>query len=199
MKTRHKQGSKRGLSFILVCWMFLICPLVSDAATIWSVSNTPSLPAISDGQPIEIGVKFRADVAGTVTAVRFYKGAANTGLHVGKLWSGTGALLASATFANETASGWQQVQFASPVAIQAGTTYVASYHSASGYYAIDEGYFGSDHYSPPLRALATGEDGGNGVYKYGTSGFPTQTWMAATTGLTWCLTRARRVTRSCPQ
>ena len=31
--------------------------------------------------------------------------------------------------------------FASPVAIDAGATYVASYHSASGYYAFEQGYF----------------------------------------------------------
>ena len=29
---------------------------------------------------------------------------------------------------------------------------------------------------PPLHALANGEDGPNGVYKYGASGFPTATY-----------------------
>ena len=32
---------------------------------------------------------------------------------------------------------------------------------------------------PPLPALADGASGGNGVYKYGTSGFPTQTFNAS--------------------
>ena len=38
-----------------------------------------------------------------------------------------GQLLASAPFTNETASGWQQVNFPAPVNIAANTTYVASY------------------------------------------------------------------------
>ena len=41
----------------------------------------------------------------------------------------SGTLLASATFTNESASGWQQVNFSNPVPITAGTTYVASYHT----------------------------------------------------------------------
>ena len=43
----------------------------------------------------------------------------NTGTHVGNLWSASGALLARATFSAETASGWQQVNFASPVPVNA--------------------------------------------------------------------------------
>ena len=64
--------------------------------------------------------------------MRFYKAATNTGTHVGNLWSNSGTLLATATFTGETASGWQQVTFATPVAITANTTYVASYHTNDG-------------------------------------------------------------------
>ena len=42
-----------------------------------------------------------------------------------------------------------------------------------GFYAQDSGYFdagGVDN--PPLHALAGSVDGGNGVYRYGVSGFP---------------------------
>ena len=48
------------------------------------------------------------------------------------LWTSTGTLLASATFTGETATGWQQVSFATPVAISANTTYVASYYRPRG-------------------------------------------------------------------
>ncbi len=58
--------------------------------------------------------KFRSDIAGFITGVRFYKGAANTGTHVGHLWTANGTLLAEATFNAETASGWQQVDFSTP-------------------------------------------------------------------------------------
>src|SRR5262249_39138781 len=107
--------------------------------------------------------------------IRFYKGAANTGTHVGHLWSGTGTLLATATFSGETASGWEQVNFASPVAIAAGTTYVASYLAPNGGYAADAGFFTSTGVdSGPLHALSDSAGGGNGVYLYTTGGgFPT--------------------------
>ena len=85
-----------------------------------------------------VGVRFRADTNGTITGVRFYKGAANTGTHVGNLWTNTGTLLATATFSGETASGWQQVTFSSPVAVTANTTYVASYHTNTGQYGADD-------------------------------------------------------------
>ena len=56
---------------------------------------TPGSPADPDASRNEVGVKFRADVAGQVTAIRFYKGTGNTGTHVGHLWSATGTLLAT--------------------------------------------------------------------------------------------------------
>ena len=69
-------------------------------------------------------------------------------------------------------------RFATPVAIDADTTYVASYHAPNGHYAADDGYFaGRGPDSPPLHALADGVDGANGVYNYGPAGvFPTSTY-----------------------
>ena len=78
---------------------------------------------------------------GKITGIRFYKGALNTGTHVVDLWSATGTLLATATSTNETASGWQQVNFSNPVKISAGTTYIASYHMSSGEYSDTPYYF----------------------------------------------------------
>ena len=128
---------------------------------------------------MEPGVQFQSSVAGTVTAIRFYKGPLNTGTHVGHLWTASGTLLATATFSNETSSGWQQVNFSSPVPIMANTIYVASYHSG-GEYAADHNYFNTAHTNGPLTAPATGNvTGGNGVYVYGsTSTFPTNTYLA---------------------
>jgi hypothetical protein len=142
--------------------------------SLWTPASVPANAALTDGQPIEVGVKFRSDVAGFVTALRFYKGAANTGAHVGHLWSAGGTLLAEAAFTNETASGWQEVALSPAIAIAANTTYVASYHADSGFFALDNGFFaaaGVD--APPLRALQSGIDEPNGVFRYGASGFPT--------------------------
>ena len=151
------------------------------AVTIWPTSAAPIVVDGGADSPVELGVKFRSDVNGTITGIRFYKATANTGAHVGNLWTSTGTNLATVTFSNETASGWQQAFFATPVAITSNTVYVASYHANSGHYSADDYYFqGKGMDSPPLHALATGVSGDNGVYVYGASSlFPNQTYNAA--------------------
>src|SRR5438874_2243462 len=132
--------------------------------TIFAPSAAPVTANGGDVNSVEVGVKFRADTDGFITGVRFYKMAVNTSSHVGSLWTRAGTLLASATFTAESASGWQQVTFSSPVAITANTTYVASYHT-NGHYAADLNYFnGRSVDNAPLHGLANGVDGGNGVY-----------------------------------
>src|SRR5262249_7291742 len=134
----------------------------------------------SDSSAVEVGVKFKSEVDGFITAIRFYKGPANTGTHVGNLWSFNGSsLIATTTFAGETATGWQQQNFATPAHISANTVYVASYHSNVGGYSTDGNYFTTNGVdSPPLHALASNPSGGNGVYRYGTSAFPSNTFNA---------------------
>jgi hypothetical protein len=157
------------------------CFNATSVVTIWPTTAVPG--SVDDGpdSAVELGVKFRSDVAGSITGIRFYKATANTGTHSGHLWSSTGTPLASATFTGESASGWQQVNFATPVAIAANTVYVASYYAAVGHYSADVNYFaskGADN--SPLHALTNGVSGGNGVYAYGASGtFPNQTWNTA--------------------
>ena len=132
--------------------------------TIWASTTTPAVASAADSSAVELGVKFRSDVNGFITGVRFYKGPSNTGTHVGNLWTSSGQLLASVTFANETSSGWQQANFPTPVQISANVLYVASYHTNVGFYAADSGYFasgGSDH--PPLHAVANSAELKRGV------------------------------------
>ena len=51
-------------------------------------------------------MRFRSDVAGFITGLRFYKGSGNNmGTHVGHLWDSAGNPLATATFTNEVLSG----------------------------------------------------------------------------------------------
>ena len=152
-------------------------PPTGCPCSIWGASVIPGTPADSDTAAVEVGTKFRADAAGQVTAVRFYKGSGNTGTHVGHLWSATGTNLGTVTFTGETATGWQTATFATPVPVTAGTTYVVSYYAPVGRYAGDGGYFAAGVDNGPLHALQNGVDGPNGIYRYGTGGgFPTNTW-----------------------
>lgn len=148
--------------------------------TLWSESAAPKDPTDPDTNSVNLGVKFKSDVAGYVTGIRFYKGPENTGAHIASLWTRRGQLLATAKFANETSSGWQQVKFAVPVRIAANTIYIASYLAPNGKYANDDDYFataGVD--SGTLHALRNGAAGGNGVYRYSsTTAFPNSSYRA---------------------
>jgi hypothetical protein len=130
----------------------------------------PSQLNLDLGSSVELGMKFTADRNGQIIAIRFYKGNQDTGTHIGNLWSNTGQLLATATFTNETVSGWQQVNLSSPVAITANTVYVVSYHSSAGWYCADRGYFSVAVGNPPLHAVVNGgSNGNNGVYAESTN------------------------------
>ncbi|HEY4817521.1 MAG TPA: DUF4082 domain-containing protein, partial [Candidatus Acidoferrum sp.] len=152
----------------------------SCPCSIWSSTTTPGTPSVNDSQAVELGVKFTSDVSGYITGIRFYKSSQNSGTHTGTLWTSSGTRLATATFIGETSSGWQQVNFSSPVAIATNTTYVASYHTNSGFYAGDTQFFAKSAVNqPPLHALANGTNGGNGVYIYGSGGaFPNATYQS---------------------
>src|SRR3954447_2182980 len=141
--------------------------------SVWPDTIIPSQVDGLDPSPGEFGFRFQASSNGFIKAIRFYKSAANTGVHTGNLWDNTGNLLGTVTFTNETGSGWQQANFPSPVPVTAGTTYIASYFTPSGHYSYGTSYFTSPVANGPLTALADGTDGSNGAYSYGAvSTFP---------------------------
>ena len=172
--------------------------LPTGPLSIWSNSVTPSIPDAGPDDPVELGVEFSSDISGYITGIRFYKSSANTGTHVGNLWSSTGTLLATATFTDETASGWQQVNFATPVQITAGTIYVASYHTNVGHESDDIGYFaGQGANDGPLHALEDESGSRDAVYVYGSGGVspPTSPLRRTTTRSTWSSRPARTCRR----
>jgi hypothetical protein len=142
---------------------------------------TPAMTDSGDSNSVVLGVEFQSSVPGTVTGIRFYKASTNTGTHVGSLWSASGQLLATATFTNETASGWQTVTFGSPVVISTNTTYIASYFAPNGHYSDTSEGLASAVTSGPLTALANSSaTPGNGVFAYTATpaAFPNQTFNA---------------------
>jgi N,N-dimethylformamidase beta subunit-like protein/uncharacterized protein DUF4082/Big-like domain-containing protein len=157
-------------------------PAPTCPCSVWAGSATPANPLENDGDAVELGLKFRSDTNGFISGVRFYKGgAANGGTHVGHLWTSAGALLGTANFASETASGWQQALFQNPIPVTANTTYVVSYFAPQGHYAADGNFFASSGVdNAPLHALSNAAAGGNGVYQYGpTGGFPSNSYQSS--------------------
>ena len=123
--------------------------------SVWPSSTTPALVDANDGTPVEVGMKFRSDVVGQVVGRPLLQGSHQYGnARWPSVESSTGTKLAEVTFSNETASGWQQASFSSPVAITSGTTYVISYYAPVGHYSADSGYFASTGVdNTPLHAL----------------------------------------------
>ena len=162
-------------------WSFTTSSPAQCPCSIWPGTAVPSVASANDPSSVNLGVKFTADTDGSITGIRFYKGAGNTGTHVGSLWTSTGTLLGQVTFTSESATGWQEADFSSPIPVTAGTTYVASYFAPNGGYSYDPAAFASVGVdSPPLHVpQSSAVSGGNGVYLYGGSpAFPTDTYNA---------------------
>ena len=105
------------------------CNLFGDLA--------PTQPT-NDNQAIEVGVRFRADVDGFITGLRYY-GAASSAPRVGHLWTDGGTQLASATFVGDSLVGWHTVSLSPAVRVTKDTNYVASFLSSDGTYYADPG------------------------------------------------------------
>ena len=157
-------------------WSMLTAGAGPSSYSLFSGAAGPSVPG-TDAHAVELGVQFRSTVDGTVTALSYWKAAGSPkATRSGHLWDQSGHLLASVSFTNDTASGWQQVALASPVPVTANTTYVVSYFAPRGGYVATHNYFASALTNGPLQAPATN----NGVYCYAnTSCFPTNTYQAS--------------------
>ena len=170
MKNRNQNHSnhfylrllkRAGATLLGMMFALVGCGSASAQQTIWPGTTVPATLDNGASGPLELGVSFKSDVSGTITGIRFYKSSANTGTHVGRLWGPNGALLASVTFTGETASGWQQANFSTPVAIAANSVYVASYGLTVGHFSANWSYFATAGYNnAPLHAVQTP----NGVY-----------------------------------
>jgi hypothetical protein len=148
----------------------------SCPCTLWADSTVPAIVDFNDAAAVELGTQFSADYDGVVSGVRFYKSEANTGTHIGSLWTSTGSLLAQVTFTAETADGWQRATFDQPVPVTANTNYVISYHTNVGHYSVTPQYFSGDYDAAPLHA-PSGNGANNGLFAYSpVPTFPTGTY-----------------------
>ena len=146
-----------------------------DAQTMFG-DEIPTSESVADGAPVEVGTAFTPSRDGTIKSIRFYRGPGNDGPHTGSLWSSTGTRLATVAFAASSSYGWQTANLATPLAVEAGQTYVVSYYAPTGHYALTNAFFSQPWTAGDLTAPATG----NGRYVYGTGGgFPANSWNSA--------------------
>ena len=141
-----------------------------------NLPNLPGLPVVDDPdqEAVELGLRVRPDRDGYITRLSIIRGTYEGPL-VGRVWSGTGTLLAEQTSAAGSGYG-QDIVLTTPVALEAGEDYVVSYYTPAGGYAATEYYFSGTLVTGPIMAPHDGTSGA-GVYHYGVGGgFPTDSW-----------------------
>jgi hypothetical protein len=154
---------------------------VSDRCWGQSVSlfagAVPSNPVEADNNAVTLGVKFWSSKPGSISAIKFYRGAKSPLGYVASLYSASGSLLGSVQMRTESGPvpGWQQAILAAPISISPNTTYIAAYYAPSGQYADQYYGFTAAVTEGPLTAPASSLVGGNGVFIY-KQGFPKQAW-----------------------
>jgi hypothetical protein len=139
-------------------------------------TQSPAQVNQSDGpnSNYELGTLIQSTIAGQITAIRFWKDSKETGTHTGHIWSSSGQLLSTVTFAGETASGWQQQALTGPLSINANTTYVVSVNTGATYYVVTTAGLSAQVVNGSLVSVV----GNDGVY--GTSGaFPTNSYQSS--------------------
>lgn len=126
--------------------------IASTTANLFS-AQVPTTPDATDGTGVTLSTRFTSDADGNVTGMRFYRAATAPASVIGLLYTDAGTELARATFGTLT-TGWNSVNFPTPVAIVAGTAYRVAYWS-SGPYVASTGFFNT----PVTNGHLTGTNG----------------------------------------
>ena len=123
---RLRQGLQTYLA-LLVLFLFLPALPAMAAQTIFG-SQTPAGSFTNAAR--QLGLKFKSDIAGQITAIRFYRVATNgcdTVAHTGYLYNESGTtVLASVAIPASTVTGWQEQALTNPVSITPDTVYVVA-------------------------------------------------------------------------
>jgi Domain of unknown function (DUF4082) len=107
---------------------------------------TPTTTDWDDNNAVNVGTMFNVRGAASVYGVSFYKGVDNTGTHESFLYDATtDTTLASATYTGETDSGWQTVDFSSPVDVNPADNLMVWVSMPNGNYADDGGTPGGQY------------------------------------------------------
>lgn len=97
----------------------------------------PTIPVNSDTASIEIGCLFQVDQTCQATAVNWYRGdTTNAGPWNVRIWNwDSGSILNTTAQGAVSSSGWQTQTLSSPVTLNPGTIYAASYSDPGGHYS----------------------------------------------------------------
>ena len=157
--------------------------ILTAAAAVVAGTATPSVAAVTaplgvhpDGVkpqvlampvpgPLEVGFTFKPAESGTLSGVRFYQNAPNSGVVSASVWSSTGVLLAQAPVNPVAAVGWRTVPI--DLDLDADVTYTVSVLDNDGRIPAIENFFAEAKTTNGIVTPAKA-----GVYK-ASAGFPT--------------------------
>jgi hypothetical protein len=146
----------------------------SAEATVFGADATPKVASDPSPNPAELGVRFSAAQPIVVSGIRFYRGAGNTGRHVGRIWSPDGTVLRTVVFPRTSAVGWVDATLRTPLRVRPGQQLVASYSAPHGHYADDPGGF-ARHSTDGVVTYPRGA----GVFTYRIGSMPHRVWRDA--------------------
>jgi hypothetical protein len=153
------------------------CPCTLMTGLIPKTLSNPTQDGRTGAGPwsYELGTKFVLDSPATLASIRFWKDAKETGSHTARLWSSTGTLLATLPVTGETpGGGWQQANFATPVALSANTVYIVSVN-ANAFFSTTRSGLATPLTSGIARSAA---DIKNGVYGASAGLFPASSFSS---------------------
>lgn len=133
-------------------------------------SMVPEFSDNLDGNPTTYGTRFWADIPGTVTSIRWYKGNTTTSItHVVGLYTDAGSLLRSKTTTSENL-GWNTETLTSTVTITASTFYKAVVYYPHGHGVYSDHFFNTAYDNSPLHCNANSNgQGGQWIIATGIS------------------------------
>lgn len=143
----------------------VVAVVAAPAAAAQTVEQKLSYPNAAskdaDTGSTTLGTKFTVARAGKVVGVEFFRVDAQNQASTVQLWGAGTAALASASGV-PAGSGWVRKDFAAPVAVAPGTTFIASYFAPSGRYSHRLQGFSAARVAGDLTAPV-----GAGLYRYG--------------------------------
>ncbi len=134
---------------------------VPTKQSLYLSSQVPALDSQNDNASYELAQQLQFAKSGTITAIRFYKATGETGAHIGKIWAANGDLLASVTFANETANGWQEQELSTPLNVLPGVNYLIGVNINA--------FYASTNVTPP-QTITRGDISGSTNGLFGSAG-----------------------------
>lgn len=172
MRARRVSTTKRGVrgflalgALALAMSMALVSPASATTdVTLFSDETaevTASHVETTDTNAVTVGVKFTVSEAAALKGVRFYTTVPSTPQIVA-VWDEEGNELARVTnYEGGSSAGWTQMNFSTPVSLDADTEYTVGVNALSGQYNVTE-----DYYSDPVTSDVLSVPADGGVYLY---------------------------------